>query len=1424
MTARSDVTKKYKRLPPPQAVPFAGFKFARIPSREPVEKLLRQYLKRAREARSLTVALLKAEWGEGKTDAFNRYIMPEVEEKGDITYLVSTSTIFNKLSKASTLFPTNPPESVTLLATIFYSIRDELKAGDKDYSLFPEEAEFEDPIAYIRKALQVNLGSKSKNKKRMFVFIDEFEEILTHPVDLQKKFLSGLKELINGQLKIIHEGGEYQGCLHFIIACTPYAYNKLREDVDLKEIFGSISSRIGPSTIELPQIPRKEALQFLVDILNYCYEGEIPSPFPIRSSGILNGICTISQRNLRPIIQLMVELLNAASVDDSLVVIDYETFLSTFKGREISVYGETTPCIDNDLWINAEKALINVKDYGEKCIKLFKLLSGELKPFSVIEISDRIGIESEQVHSLVEIINQELAKIGISRAISRFDPLKEEKEPSEVINSLKPVDGQIMLIRNKIPLSKFVDEWIYYEVAKDGNLISTMLLPRENTELMRLFEEYEGIEIDEDEAEFLRTRLRDFFESSAKNRRFMLSKELSLQLYPSPVVMQIDFIMERPKRMGLWRETIKNFADMGPALRDGFIEVINNSGRFKISGVPELFSMKYLPQLGIEKEIATAIYATTTGVNMNDITKIKDLLKRNKIDLLLLVYVGAVDDDASKEIDAIPTIIPLHVKTIRAQQLIALSLARRRDIKINEKLLESKLRQIIYEFDFTRLFDSWLEKCKNEGIVVDDLTKTFGEKDESLAQAMVYYIETINKEFTLNEVFNEMKKLKSFTVYGPKKSSVDPLDIETLDKLKDYHNDLLRNLFIKETGTGKICVTFNPVEKRILEIIEKGAKTVEETYKKFVLFADNQEIFEQVYFPILESKGLIEINKDEISPVNKQKLEQLVIRGFEEYLKKTEERRNKPWWLFSHICISKERESKAIILNEFDEYVRHLRSKYDDPEIRYDKELGTRLLHLLNILLSYFNDVLEPTITEAYNQGRQLLSKITESMRETESLLSRLLEEYNKYSDKKYHQSDMEEYPTLMNYPMEIEEKMKKPYTREEIENGLELIDSTFALRAKYEGYPRYFYYKRPKEEASYFNYKVYELERLIDAFKTKNEEIQNRCKEVLSEIEDSSNLSNRIKTKLIQYDISEAYKVSKTIHTSLIKCQMKPIKAKPLVSLSIRDIKTLFDEIYNALKEFDGKVESSLAYLRMIMSREKTFISMKDVVLKKANNIKNFFEGYDQEVQTVSAISVEINASLKEYEKLIKDALQVCDASLSLDEINKAAEDTASKLDAITNSLGRADTKLQELCKRNIENLNSYKRNAERFLEVLKEAKIDVTVFRSAFEATISEANDNLTKLSLGSDVKLTWTDVWDDLEKLKKKLFDRVKQILSEDEFNVLFLVVEAAPSRKWFDSSELVETVVSNFQKTHKQAQDLIESLVDKKLLKKGISLPI
>ena len=736
----SEFTQKYVKPPPAHPVPFSGFVFAKIPSRKPVERNLKQFLKKTREANTLTITIIKAEWGEGKTDAFERYIKPEVESRKDIAFLVSTSTIINKLSKSSVLFPTNPPESVTLLTTIFYSIKDELKTRDEDYSLFPEETSREEPLAYIRKTLQNHLASGEK-KKRMYIFIDEFEEILIHPVEYQKKILSGIKELINGQLKIIHTGGEFQGCVHFLIACTPYAYNRLREDIELKEIFGSISSRIGLSIIELPQISRKESIQFLIDVLKYCYDGRLPDPLPIKSSGILNGISTISQRNLRPMIQFIGELLNAASTDSKLSVIDYEIFIDALKGKEVSVYGEATSCIDSDLWMRMEKALVNVKGYGEKCVKLLKLLAGEFKPFSLHEIEQRLGFHSTEIHNVVEIINQELGKIGISNAVSRLVPLKKDRDIDWVINILKPVSEAIILSKSKIPLEKFKEELIHYEIVKDGEIQPVMVLPRNDEDLVRLFEVYEGIELDEEEAKFLRRRIEDCFDVTSKETRFMLSKELSQQLFPSPIVTQIDFIEDRQKRMGLWREAIKNFADMERALRDGFIEVINSSEGYEISGVPDVYTLRCSLQPGVETSISTAIYASTVGVNMNDVDNIKSIIRRENVNLVLLVYAGTLDDEASKEISEIPKVLPIHVKTIRAQQLIALSLARSRNIKVSDKLLKGKLAQIFYEVGFIRLFNTWIEKCKKQGILVMDLIKASGQKDASLANAMVYYLE-----------------------------------------------------------------------------------------------------------------------------------------------------------------------------------------------------------------------------------------------------------------------------------------------------------------------------------------------------------------------------------------------------------------------------------------------------------------------------------------------------------------------------------------------------------------------------------------------------------------------------------------------------------------------------------------------------------
>ena len=82
----------------------------------------------------------------------------------------------------------------------------------------------------------------------------------------------------------------------------------------------------------------------------------------------------------------------------------------------------------------------------------------------------------------------------------------------------------------------------------------------------------------------------------------------------------------------------------------------------------------------------------------------------------------------------------------------------------------------------------------------------------------------------------------------------------------------------------------------------------------------------------------------------------------------------------------------------------------------------------------------------------------------------------------------------------------------------------------------------------------------------------------------------------------------------------------------------------------------------------------------------------------------------------------------------------------------------------------------------------------------------------------------MWEDLDRIKRSLFDEVKNVLSEDEFNALFAVINFSTKEKWLDVSALVAHMVSEFGKTDKDAKDLVEALVDKQLLKEGVSVPI
>jgi len=213
------VTQKYINLPSDAGITFHGFENIVIPSREGIRKKLNDFIVTCENSNKPTLRVILAEWGEGKTDAYHRYLEPELRSRDYQPILVSASTISNSYSVpvVSKLIGSTSLSAIMFLVTVMNSAREESKINE-----LPDASNYDDARPYLLDSFHSLLEKKSG----IVVFIDEFEELLTNKQSLNK-ILSGLKETINGSYHEIDEGGEFEGSIHFVISATPDAFYQL---------------------------------------------------------------------------------------------------------------------------------------------------------------------------------------------------------------------------------------------------------------------------------------------------------------------------------------------------------------------------------------------------------------------------------------------------------------------------------------------------------------------------------------------------------------------------------------------------------------------------------------------------------------------------------------------------------------------------------------------------------------------------------------------------------------------------------------------------------------------------------------------------------------------------------------------------------------------------------------------------------------------------------------------------------------------------------------------------------------------------------------------------------------------------------------------------------------------------------------------
>ena len=155
------------KIPEPAAVPFDQVLGIKIPGRDIVAENFDKFIKRTEKSKNALISLIKADWGEGKTDAYERYITKKLSNHE--CYMVSTSTIIRRLEKIKNDSSSGSTSSNFLAAT-FASIGDDLYAKSnnqiKDATFYSDK--IIDPVLYTEKVLQKTLAG---NKKSLYIFI-----------------------------------------------------------------------------------------------------------------------------------------------------------------------------------------------------------------------------------------------------------------------------------------------------------------------------------------------------------------------------------------------------------------------------------------------------------------------------------------------------------------------------------------------------------------------------------------------------------------------------------------------------------------------------------------------------------------------------------------------------------------------------------------------------------------------------------------------------------------------------------------------------------------------------------------------------------------------------------------------------------------------------------------------------------------------------------------------------------------------------------------------------------------------------------------------------------------------------------------------------------------------------------------------------
>lgn len=1393
-------------------------RYAKLP-REETYNRIQSFLEAARKSKEVRVLFIVAEWGEGKTSIYEGLLKKPEVIKSDLVIFLPTRNLITFIRENYNKFSDTSSTGLRFFACLLHVLKDIIENNIIQVPVrinIPAKRDNQRTKDFILEGLEAIFNTISSDS-RVFIFFDEFEDIVDETRDITNIFVNGIIDIINGHVKELTEEGKYSGRLHLIIAVTPPALQTLRSRISVPGYAKLFGQRV--DEVFLEKLDREHAYSYILGILNFCWDGQLPK-IPFYKLGMFNTIYLASLGNPRTILNIIEKLLTHAKISvketayaGKIKLITPDLFVSALSDLKVQVHGGEAKILDfetlSSLYEKISEKCKKMKIDEEKCRKLLYLFLSTAAPISEEEIRQELNITNkEELFSYMSVMREIFKeKWGITEPFLTF------KRAVRVRNESYQTTMSGYTDRERMLLNTFVKVFEFYEYA-NNKLSNVIFLPSlvlseiefESNILYKNFIEYItnnfGLvgggrveSISENEIKTCDRNLRRYVELSDK-LYYMLAPSAFGIFYPLPAAVALDFIEDINQRFKIGREVLSNLVDYESYFYDGILELLKD-GCEKVNveikqeergyRAVRFIELSYQEATGEQYKVRAYLLPMLRVVESVFEEKIDSVLRDMKdvhIPLLLILswqplsttIEGILNNKFHDSVFYYNTYI---LNTENCQKIIGYMIANERRFKINNWKWKEKARRIINEIKFENSFEEFIRKGVREGYVI---------KSPSLRRLSPGDVPHVLKTLlvtrgSVRDRFNQLKDLeKTFKIYG-KTFPVNPKDIQSEKTLLEYIEDLA-SLGLVEKKEDRIEVVMSPIEERIIKILrEYDGLQLEYIEKLFVTPGTNSAI--NVYLQALEERK--RITKD-------RTLYRLYKFDFEKEFEKIKNKFKELKNMFEsevlngtkianygYLCSIKQRDINIILVkdcfNKVEDIINATRSLSILPGREKDKsEEESKNILLLNLLLDQLFEIYK--ILKEF-LGKLEVDKVKNRLLNVERDLSLLEEGIN------------EKRPAGMNYvvikeKIEIKEKMKKienleekSYTKDEINKMIDKAIESDVLNSPL---------CKPTRQGCYvFDLKIFELNSLIgeiNAFLSKCEE---RCRNAGSLLRERNILKNDLTNALTNL---EAWLSRQSSQSKLFSSLLSELVRRELYSSNVGGTVVAvgrMEEVSEVTLEIiinylDGEAAD-------LKTKCKKLMSLSENLSKLINNENELFErirraeGFQRSLELffegseVPSSVIKYSNSLKEFRRDVKSKAEFLREEffgererLSLDEYLRRIERELNDICQMLNDIeGAHETILNEV-KSGFESKLS---RLGSFLNLVKSciAERECSDLQKELDKIREDFSLYLAKIRSGEEsVKGSYKVLLERELRLQERVKDTVSKFLSGDELLVL------------------------------------------------------